>query len=80
MKFPSLLALNVHRHDLTCIYLCDRRAGQHEDQPIGTGDVAHERLIAALANIDFTGPAIVRVEGYSQHGLRLAEQGIQIFH
>jgi L-ribulose-5-phosphate 3-epimerase len=79
-EIPLAARLERHRHDLTCIYLCDRRAGQHEDQPIGTGDVAHERLIAALANIDFTGPAIVRVEGYSQHGLRLAEQGIQIFH
>ena len=79
-EIPLAARLERHRDDLSCIYLCDRRAGQQEDLPIGTGDVAHERLIAALAGINFTGPAIVRVEGHSHNGLRLAEQGIQLFY
>ena len=78
-EIPLAARLERHRDELTCIYLCDRRAGQQEDQPIGTGDVAHERLIAALTGIKFTGPAIVRIEGHSHHGLRLAEQGMQLF-
>ncbi|MGI9465812.1 MAG: sugar phosphate isomerase/epimerase family protein [Rubripirellula sp.] len=79
-EIPLAARLERHRDDLTCIYLCDRRAGQQEDQPIGTGDVAHERLIAALAAINFTGPAIVRIEGHCHQGLRLAEQGMKLFH
>lgn len=78
-EVPLAARLERHHDDLACIYLCDRRTGQQEDQPIGTGDVAHERLIAALAGINFTGPAIVRVEGHSHHGLWLAEQGIKLF-
>ena len=67
------------RCSLKCVYLCDRQTGQQEDQPIGTGDVAHERLMEALTAINFAGPAIVRIEGHSHHGLRLAEQGMQLF-
>ncbi len=78
-EIPLAARLERHQDELTCIYLCDRRTGQLEDQPIGTGDVAHERLLAALAGFNFTGPAIVRVEGHSHHGLRLAEQGMQLF-
>ncbi|MGI9445200.1 MAG: sugar phosphate isomerase/epimerase family protein [Rubripirellula sp.] len=78
-EIPLAARLERHQDELTCIYLCDRRAGQLEDQPIGTGDVAHERLIDALAGINFTGPAIVRVEGHCHHGLRLAEQGMRLF-
>lgn len=79
-EIPLAARLERHQDDLTCIYLCDRRAGQQEDQPIGSGDVAHERLLSALSKYDFPGPAIVRIEGHSHLGLQLAEQGIQLFH
>lgn len=78
-EIPLAARLERHRDDLTCIYLRDRMAGQPGDQPIGIGDVAHERLLAALADINFMGPAIVRIEGHSHHGLRLAEQRMQLF-
>ena len=78
-EIPLAARLERRREELTCVYLCDRRTGQQEDQPIGSGDVAHARLITALTGIHFAGPAIVRVEGHSHQGLRLAEQGIQLF-
>ncbi len=78
-EIPLAARLERHRDRLKCVYLCDRQTGQQEDQPIGTGDVAHERLMEALTAINFAGPAIVRIEGHSHHGLRLAEQGMQLF-
>lgn len=79
-ELPLADRLERNRDALSCVYLCDRRAGQTEDQPIGTGDVAHDRLIAGLIGINFQGPAIIRIEGHSHHGLRLAEQGMQLFN
>ena len=79
-ELPLADRLERNQDALSCVYLCDRRTGQTKDQPIGTGDVAHDRLIARLIGINFEGPAIIRIEGHSHHGLRLAEQGMQLFN
>ncbi|MDB4476865.1 sugar phosphate isomerase/epimerase [Rhodopirellula sp.] len=78
-EIPLADRLERNRDCLSCIYICDRSAGQTKDQPIGTGDIAHDRLISGLVGINFQGPAIIRIDGHSQLGLGLAEQGIQIF-
>lgn len=78
-EIPLADRLERNRDHLSCIYLCDRRAGQVEDQPIGIGDIAHGRLISGLARINFKGPAIIRIEGHSHRGLCLAEQAMHLF-
>jgi len=78
-EIPLADRLDRNRASLSCVYLCDRLAGQVEDQPIGKGDVAHGRLIASLCEMQFDGPLIVRIESHSQLGLNLAEQAIGIF-
>ncbi|MGI9473034.1 MAG: sugar phosphate isomerase/epimerase family protein [Rubripirellula sp.] len=64
---------------LACVYLCDRKGGQTTDQPIGRGDVAHQRILQALEKESFSGPVIVRVEGHSELGFTPAAEAIPIF-
>lgn len=78
-EIPLADRLERNRDCLSCIYICDRSAGQTKDKPIGTGDVAHDRLISGLVGINFQGPAIIRIDGHSHLGFGLAEHGIQIF-
>jgi sugar phosphate isomerase/epimerase len=64
---------------LACVYLCDHRSGSAGDQRIGQGEVALSRITSALAANGFDGPAIVRVEGHSQHGFDLAQESLAAF-
>ena len=78
-EIPLADRLDRNREALACVYLCDRRTDQAVDQPIGQGDIAQDRLISSLREINFEGPVVVRIEGHSQQGLALAEQGMQLF-
>lgn len=64
---------------LSCLYLCDQRAGVAGDLRIGHGDVELKRVLQSLGRAGYTGPAIVRIEGHSDLGLAPAREAIEIF-
>ncbi len=64
---------------LACVYLCDRQTGHFGDQRIGQGDVALNRILRSLAEHQFRGPAIVRVEGQSDLGFAPAREAMHLF-
>ena len=78
-ELPVVDRLARNRDALACVYLCDRRAGQAGDQRIGHGHVALTRILRSLAEQEYQGAAIVRVEGYSELGFTAAREAIQIF-
>lgn len=77
-ELPVADRLARNLDELTCVYLCDRRAGVSGDQRIGHGDVALGRILQSLRRHNFQGHAIVRVEGHSELGFTLASEAIQI--
>ena len=77
LPLADRLARNVDT--LACVYLCDRKAGQPRDLPIGQGDVAHRRILEGLVKQRFRGPVVVRAEGHSELGFTPAAEAIQIF-
>ena len=79
VELPLADRLARNRDSLACVYLCDRKAGQKGDQRIGHGDVALARILESLKQHEFTGPAVVRVEGFSDLGLETAREAMAVF-
>lgn len=77
-ELPLADRLARHLDTLACVYLCDRKAGQPHDVPLGQGDVAHDRILRGLTEQRFSGPVIARVEGHSELGFSPAAEAIQI--
>jgi sugar phosphate isomerase/epimerase len=77
LPLADRLARNLD--SLACVYLCDRRAGHVGDQRIGSGDVSLRRIVRALCEHQFAGPAIVRVEGHCELGFTPAREAIPLF-
>lgn len=71
LPLADRLARNLD--SLACVYLCDRRAGQRGDQPIGEGEVALTRILQSLRGHGFVGHTIARVEAHSNLGLDAAK-------
>ncbi|MGV3483871.1 MAG: sugar phosphate isomerase/epimerase family protein [Planctomycetaceae bacterium] len=62
---------------LRCVYLSDVAAGVAGDMRFGTGDLAIRRIVAALEDMRYGGPLILRCEGYADAGLALAKEAMQ---
>lgn len=78
-ELPLADRLARNQDSLACVYLCDRKAGQKGDARIGHGDVALKRIVKALDDRGYNGPAIIRVQGHSQLGLVTAREAMSVF-
>ncbi|TWT52592.1 hypothetical protein Pla22_02160 [Rubripirellula amarantea] len=85
-EIPIVDRLERNLDRLACVYLCDRRAepvsqdsGRSRDIRIGHGEVAVDRIVQSLAKVGFTGPGIVRVEGFPELGLLPAQEAMGVF-
>ncbi|MDG2220103.1 MAG: TIM barrel protein [Rubripirellula sp.] len=77
-ELPLIDRLERNLPSLACVYLCDRKAGVVGDQPLGEGDVALPRIVRFLDDQQFSGPAIIRVEGHSKLGLLSAHAAMKM--
>jgi len=66
-----------HRH-LRMVTISDVRMGVAGDQRFGTGDLAIPRIVESLVAMSFSGPVILRVEGFGDAGLEVAREAIMI--
>lgn len=66
--------------DLAIVYICDRSGthgqGLEFDRPIGSGEVSLERIVRSLGRGGYAGPAIYRVAGHADDGLRNAQMAM----
>ncbi len=77
-ELPLSDRLARHAETLACVFLCDLVAGIAGDQRLGRGDVNLCRIRDSLIAQNFSGAAIVRVEGHPLLGLEAAAEAFEL--
>jgi len=80
-EVPTIDFLARHLDRLRCVFAADIQTGVRDirsglwaDLPVGRGDIDLRRIVAGLEEMPYSGPLVIRVDGFAAEGLAIAKE------